>query len=203
MRHFRPEELIDLVEREAAPEVANDGRRTLRHLAECEVCRRRVSELRATMAAAREASVPEPSPLFWEHLSARVRERVASERSSSLWSGLESWRSRRVFAPVAALAAVVLVAVVAARLRPYQSGLPSGTSVSGELSVPSDSTTTVSDPSLRLLADLAEVVDWDEAAEAGFGAGGVAVDRAVADLSDPERVELQRLLKEEIFRSGV
>ena len=72
MRHLDPEALIDFAEGERE-ETAT------RHLAECVRCRVQLEDMIAAMAAVRDVEVPEPSPLFWDHLSARVRERVASE----------------------------------------------------------------------------------------------------------------------------
>ena len=40
-------------------------------------------ELRGAIEAAAEVSVPEPSPLFWNHLSERVRTAVAEEHALS------------------------------------------------------------------------------------------------------------------------
>ena len=66
MSHLTPEELLDLAEA-PPPDVASG------HLASCDRCRRELADLREALAAAAEIEVPEPSPLFWGHLSARVR----------------------------------------------------------------------------------------------------------------------------------
>ena len=70
MRHLTPQELIDLAEDERLEP-------SLPHLASCDHCRREITNLRAAMGRAAEAEVPEPSPLFWEHFSSRVREAIA------------------------------------------------------------------------------------------------------------------------------
>ena len=63
--HLTPEELIDVAEGgPAAP-----------HLQTCEACRHQIVTLRATMSAVADLEVPEPSPLFWAHLSQQVRRR--------------------------------------------------------------------------------------------------------------------------------
>jgi len=72
MRHLTEGELLDLAEG-ARPE-SSAG-----HLASCEACRRQLMDLRSAMTAAAAVDVPEPSPLFWEHLSVRVREAVEAE----------------------------------------------------------------------------------------------------------------------------
>ena len=69
--HLGPDELVDLAER-AHPE--SDAP----HLLSCVQCRAKVDELRRAMALAAEVDVPEPSPLFWPHLSARVHDAVSA-----------------------------------------------------------------------------------------------------------------------------
>lgn len=69
MRHLGPDQLLDIAEGAADASV-------VAHVDGCVRCRREVSELRTTLAAVLEVDVPEPSPLFWDHLSARVRHGV-------------------------------------------------------------------------------------------------------------------------------
>src|SRR5688572_3386542 len=107
MPHLSPEELIDVAEG-ATPRVA------FPHLASCVACDRQVADLQAAMAAAVDADVPEPSPLFWEHLSARVREAVAAEAAGRA-AGTFSWWPWRVAAITAAVA--VLVVIIATTLQ--------------------------------------------------------------------------------------
>ena len=59
------------------------------------------------------------------------------------------------------------------------------------------------DPSLDMVADLAAQVDWEAAGESGIGlrAHEDASDKAVNQLSDGERRELGRLLREELSHS--
>src|ERR1700716_2039322 len=106
MRHLTADELVDLVER-----VVAEG--DVPHLATCGTCRQHVAELRATLAMASEVEMPDPSPLFWDHFSSRVREAVATEgepRPGS-WPRLWSWPG--VMAPISAVAAsVVMLALV-------------------------------------------------------------------------------------------
>jgi hypothetical protein len=72
MRHLSPELLIDLAEGTRPESSAG-------HLAECGECRQQLADLREMMAVAVSAEMPEPSPLFWDHLSARVRTAVAED----------------------------------------------------------------------------------------------------------------------------
>jgi hypothetical protein len=52
------------------------------------------------------------------------------------------------------------------------------------------------------VADLAETLDWETAAEAGLTTRLGIVDRAVAELTSDESVELERLLNEALSRPG-
>jgi hypothetical protein len=49
------------------------------HLAACGACHAEVEALRGVVARVRAVDVPEPSPLFWDHLAARVGEAIAQE----------------------------------------------------------------------------------------------------------------------------
>jgi hypothetical protein len=133
MQHLTGDALVDLVEG-----LVSDA--DVPHLASCDRCRDQLAGLRAAraMAAEKEAvEVPEPSPLFWDHFSARVRaatdaeairplswwdrtsarvrEAVASEPppTDGWWRRVWSWPG--VMAPISAVAAVVVVLAVVFR----------------------------------------------------------------------------------------
>src|SRR5262245_49230164 len=93
MQHLSVDELVDLVDAvdpvypvdpvDVVEGAASDARGdNVPHLASCDRCRDQLAALRAarTLAAEKEVvEVPEPSPAFWDHFSARVREAVANE----------------------------------------------------------------------------------------------------------------------------
>ena len=193
MRHLNEEELIDLAEG-TRPESSSP------HLASCEVCRRQLQELRAVMTEASHIEVPEPSPLFWDHLSARVHDSIANEVSAATESSRTRWAWW--FLPAGALAAIVLAAAITFR----GSDTPIAPSehapaVAGASTATSEVAAIADDPSLSLIANLAGEVDWDAVADVGFTSATGSVDRAVFDLTPEERVELQRILKEEMSKS--
>src|SRR5262245_39268387 len=102
MNHLSPETLLDLAEGSRAEQAEP-------HLAECDRCRHELTELRAGLSQAAWADVPEPSPLFWEHLSARISAAVEQETQvqPKWWAAIVSpWR-------IAALATVGVVLVAA------------------------------------------------------------------------------------------
>lgn len=205
MKHLSAEELIDLMEGTRSPSSAP-------HLDSCEACRRQLAELRAVLSATAEIDVPEPSPLFWEHLSARIREAVAAAEASGPPPWFGSWPWPRIVLPLAgvAVATLVIVALVARR---GDVGLgvpePAAAAERGAMAVP-----TISEPlslltyeapveaSLGLMVNLTEGLDFETARDAGLTADGSA-EHAVTHLSDGELTELQGLLRAELVRPGV
>jgi len=198
MRHLESEELIDLAEG-ARPDSS------ALHLQTCDQCQRRLTDLRAAMAAAAHLDVPEPSPLFWNHFSARVHDAIAADGAPprSLWDRLALPLS------IAACAAVIIAAAVSLRVGRTPGFVPSApvalhTSAADELA-DADVAPLPDDPSLDLVADLASQVaqaEWDAAGAQGLETHEDTADKAVGQLSAGERRELQRLLKEELTRRG-
>ena len=198
--HLAPEELIDLAEGVRAEDAVP-------HLQSCEVCREQVVALRATMSAVGGSpgiNVPEPSPLFWDHLSRRVREAIAAEGTPG--SRFAGWRwetavpaSWRTWA-MAGVAAAVLISiyVTAPRTLKLASGARDGGAAA---SAPLQPFGAADDPSLALFADLTEQMDSAAITEAGWSSHAGAADEVVASLTDDERLELQRLLEEELAKS--
>jgi len=177
---------------------------TAAHLAGCERCRAQVEELRSAMHLAEDGTVPEPSPLFWDHLSARVAEAVAEERPGEAAVSID-WAARlrnwRAVTAMAVAAAVILAVAVNRRAAPdansEQTPAALATAAARDLTPSLDN-----DPSLSFIADLASDLDWDDAVEAGLTSGTDAVERVVQDMSDDERRELRRVLQEEMGRPG-
>ena len=199
--HLTTEELIDLAER--TREESSDP-----HLQSCEVCRHQLAVLRTAMSAAAEVEVPEPSPLFWKHLSERVHEAVAAEGVAAIAvPGLGLGEG-----------AAVVAGMGGGRSggcrddRRFTSQLPGHRSrrrsdrtwrsfrrTSRRFHVPLVGA--ADDPSLALVADLTSQMDPDAFDETGWTSHAGAVDEAVVNLTDDERLELQRLLKEELAKS--
>jgi hypothetical protein len=187
MAHLTSAELVDLAEdaRHAA---------SAPHLAECDRCRRQLADVRGMMAAARAADVPEPSPLFWDHLSARVREAVAAEPPPRSAAFFGSWWLRAAAGlAVSAVIAAAVVSSIARRTPDRQAPAlvqehPDSSALLGQ----------GDDPSLDLVADFSRTLDWDDLREQLLGSG--KIDAGVGELDGAERRELGRLLKEELAR---
>jgi hypothetical protein len=187
MNHLTDPELVDALDGQAPTNVVV-------HVRECGTCRDRLSDLAETLAETRLADMPEPSPLFWDHLSARIREDIARHPMPSR----ARWLAWPMWAPLGGLALVV-VAIIAGLLR------------EGPVSDP-PAMTTVDD--VRLQEDAALEAAWALTADLiGSGDAAAAIDAegivrpgsaelAAADLSPDEQVELLRLLRLELKVGG-
>ena len=207
MAHLTADQLIDVAEGAELQSSAS-------HLQTCDTCRDQLAALRTTMSMVAEIEVPEPSPLFWDHLSARVHDAVEADHASpssmlggrpsvaraKVWSGGWTWIAVR---PVRLAALGVLVAAVSLVMTMKQpSTIPApAPSVAAVPEASNDLTAVADDPSLSLVADLAADLDWESAREAGFTTHVGADDDAVNQLTDGERRELRLLLQGELSRS--
>ncbi len=213
MGHLTSDELIDLAEG-IRPEASAP------HLQACRQCQRQLADLRAMMTAAADVEVPEPSPLFWDHLSARVHAAVEADGAPrramlitgftrfTAFAGVTRLMGRRLAIPLsmAAFAAIVIATMVTLRVGRGTGGgtMPPGASIDEAAATMAIDMPAAwpSDPSLDLVADLAAQVDWDAAEAPGLETHEDASDKAIGQLTAGERRELQRLLKEELSRSG-
>jgi hypothetical protein len=195
--HLEDEQLVDLAEG-TLPESAAP------HLASCERCRRQLREMRAMISAAGEVDAREPSPLYWDHLSARVREAVASDAAPRQpWASLASWRRLAVPAWAAAAASIVIVVALAPRVAnpPSSSSLPvPGMATAATVDVWNDPASD-DDDSLMLMGTLSAGFDFDAERQAGLAARGSA-EHAVTHMDGDDLRELQRLLTQELAPSG-
>jgi hypothetical protein len=196
--HLKDDQLVDLAEG-TRPESSAP------HLASCEQCRRHVRDMRATMSVAAEVDVPEPSPLYWDHLSARVRETVAREGPSRRpWLDVAAWRRVVMPACAAGVASLLIVAALSSRLMAPAPSPPAraAVAVEGTEAVDLWNDSASDDESLTLVASLSAGLDLEAAGEAGLAAGGSA-EHAVTHMDDDDLRELQRLLAQELGPSGV
>ena len=186
-------------------DVADGGRPVPAHLETCDACRLELSDLCRTMARVAEVEVPEPSPLYWDHLSSRIKDAIGVEPPPrrSVADAL-AWRS---WVPAGALALVVLavvLGVVRSRV-PETTGAARSPMIERDGTVVPDvmpDTAASSDPSLELIADLSEGLDWDAAAAAGWTTATGSLDQTLEHLTDAERATLHQLLQEALSGKG-
>jgi hypothetical protein len=206
--HLTPDELLDAVE---AMHTRDKGdvrdRREFspppgaRHLEACASCRTQVASLATLMNDVRAVEVPEASPLFWDHLSARVAQVIADE-STARGASPTGWWRWRVLLPAAGLAASVfaLVASLPSDISTPVSPVATVNTVAAPATELPDPTT-AADEGWDLVADLVGTLDLETIHEAGLAAPGAA-EFAVLDLTDSERQELVRLLEAELKGTG-
>lgn len=98
--HLSNEELVSALDDERAA-------RADAHLGTCEDCRSRVAELRALVREVAAGEMPEPSPLFWDHFSARVRQATAGLEAGTSASWWRLWRPAVAMLVTAGLVIIV------------------------------------------------------------------------------------------------
>ena len=187
MTHLTSEQLVEAAEGILPAERA-------RHLDQCETCRTNVEMLQTVLSDVGDTStVPEPSPLFWEHFSRRVREATATEgvprrsvgggagcgRSSPWVRSLERWRSPCCCA--------------ADRPTAGRRGPAEVVATAGEPAVSDDTVDVVT----AAVGDLS----FDELRAADLVPSRGAVDLAVSSLNAAQQRELMRLVREELIGS--
>jgi hypothetical protein len=182
MTHLTPDELIDTLE--------GFGDRS--HLDGCERCRRQLAELAAALDDTKQASVPEPSPLFWRHFSERVR--TAIDRDAPPAGRWPSWLRWQALLPLGA-AAMIAFALMVPRTDQHRAERGSAAAA-----VNPAATEDAASDSWVVLSDLVGELDLDTATAAGVVAPGVA-EQAVLQLTADEQQELTRLLKAELTRA--
>jgi hypothetical protein len=214
MTHFSDDEFVDLLD-DALPAT----RRA--HLQNCGACRAQASAMDAVLARAVEsrgvdgrgaerhdADVPEPSPLFWDHLSARVRDAVAAPATPT-WRDRVSWP---VTAWAAGLASVALAVAVSHTMLPRAALTTPPASVASNAAALALRTTAApgveppddieADEAWAVVRSMADQVGWDDTHDAGISARPDDAERMTLELSTREQSELARLLQRELKRSG-
>lgn len=157
------------------------------------------------IARLRAEEVPEPSPLFWEHLSQRVHDAVAAEPipSRRWFSGLTAvWAGGAV-----AAIAVVLIGVSLSVRRPSVDTGSAGSaaitqSVAADAAAAGQSLPAIDDDvSFAVMEELASEIDFEEAGAAGLMVSPGAAEDAVTKMSGEDQRALVELLQEEIKNS--
>lgn len=180
MTHLTTDELVDALDGGLAP-----SRQA--HLDACAPCREQVAALGAVLTETRGVEMPEPSPLYWQHLSDRVRSAIDAEPAAATgWGGWLRWP---VLAPVAALVLVVLALAVSLPREPREEPARAASDAVAIDEAPPDER-------FAIVADLVGDMDWDTAMSAGLAVKPGAADVAVLDLTASEQQELTRLLRE-------
>ena len=204
MTHLSPAEFVDLADGTLAPLRA-------RHAAQCEDCRRQATLIGdALQLASISTDVPEPSPMFWDHFSARVRESVAAEptqRVGLIWRFLNAPRGLQPGIAVLLVAVAIFAAALLPRGHRNQVVLaPTTATVAPATGDPDQERETTLDSNhaevWSVLTAAAADLKYDEATAVGMAVQPAAIDQAVQRLTSAELTELGRILQTELKGSG-
>jgi hypothetical protein len=195
MTHLSPDELVDVAEGRIDPARAT-------HAASCDRCRAQVESMREALRLVESDRAPEPSPLFWPLLAARIGEAVRGERRPGAFAWTWAWR----LVPIGALAVLVTAVGIGISTR---SGRPGGRPVTTaaardaaprQAAEPAAAGEPADDPSWLLVSDLSADISVEDTEASGALTRPGGVDPALWQLSDAERSELTRILREELTR---
>ena len=204
-RHLRDGEFVDFAEGTLAAPCAA-------HLDTCSRCREQAEAVAAALREAAAVEIPEPSPLFWKHFSARVREHIAQETPErAAWWGSVSVRALVPLVATLAVIVAIVSAMVVPRLMtprtpPATAELASSHSTTdATLAADDDLPSSVDDRNAEVWAVLtaaASDMGVEDARAAGMVTHPGAVDHEVTHLSQAELTELGRLLQSQLKESG-
>ncbi len=194
MTHLTPDEFVD-----AIGGTLNAAAR--QHLRDCTACAAEAAQLRTVLGNIESVATPEPSPLFWERFSARVRAAIADEATPRA-----GWRRRwfewPVLAPIGAIA-LLLLALGAAIVR--QPTMPIEEAVDARDDVRAaagDDLAALGESEWVLVSQIVGTVDLETASEAGIVVKPGDVEQAALELTTDQQRELVRLLQAEIDKVG-
>lgn len=203
MTHLTEAEFVDLVDATLAPS-------RVAHLDGCDDCRAVAARMREALHRASTAEMPEPSPLFWEHFSARVHEGVrdAESGAAATWSG---WARGETFTWAISGALLTLLLVSGVWVSVWRASAPGAATATIASNAPiadaaSDRDLEAFNPDTdqawALVRAVADDVSWDDDAAVGFGVRPGAAELAMVTLTTEERSELVRLLQAETKQPG-
>jgi hypothetical protein len=197
MNHLSRPEFVDLIESRATLPAER-----VRHAEGCERCRAEAEMLRATRLMASDDAVPEPSPLFWDHFSARVAEHVRNEPVPAPSAG---W-TVRPFATwaVAAMVAVLLITTALWRTTLHAPAplVPVQAAAEPPVVVADTGDDLENDEAWAVVRVATADLAWEDVTDAGLAAHPGDVEDAALQLNAAERVELVRLLNADLKRNG-
>ena len=200
-QHLSPEELIDAVEDHGGR--LGVGRAA--HLERCRSCRQQVQELRSVVLEASDVTIPEPSPLFWEHSAQRLSEAVATDARSHRgrwWERLSlSHMTTAITTATVVLAVVLGLPFLRVAFERRAVGGADATAGGAEWTMASGQADEISagEPAdWALLLTMADTVEWAEGEAELFMVDRSAITSAVSELTSDERQTLVKLLEAEL-----
>ena len=179
--HFSPQEFVEAIEGTLV-------QARLDHLSACGECRAGVMELRQLVSNVEAAApVPEPSPLFWDHFRARVREATTTAPPPARsWWAASLGPIVGVLVGASAVALVLLLRPVPPVVTPDE---PVTTTVIAE--------SPLDEGSWELVRGIASGLSIDDVESVATPRAGTA-DAAIDELTPAQREQLAKMLRAEI-----
>src|SRR5262245_26825134 len=198
MKHLSRAEFVDLIESPGSLPAERSE-----HLEACVKCRDEVEMLWAVRSLAAEDEAPEPSPLFWDHFSARVAEELRREPVPAP-SG--RWISVR-FATWTAAATIVMVLLISSgvwrtTVHAPAPHAPAQVSAPADLATVEPSDDVESDEAWAVVRAATADLVWEDAHDAGITPRPGEAENVALQLNAAERIELERLVDEDMKRNG-
>lgn len=190
-QHLSPQEFVDAADGTLAAA-------RLSHIDACDPCRAQLVTLRGLISDVDlAAAVPEPSPLFWEHFSQRVRTATAAESPVATRAWWLGWRPLSLGA-LLAVAVMVIALQVRETPRPTSLGQSVRIDVAAPVTPPAAAEIALSsDDSWDLMVMMASDLSTDDLHHLAAPMTGVA-DTMATDLTVAEQKELVRLIRREM-----
>jgi hypothetical protein len=197
IEHLSRAEFVDLIDSSSALPAER-----AQHAETCPQCREQADMLRAMRSLAAEDATPEPSPLFWDHFSARVTEELRREPvpvAPRRWVSvpLATWAA-------AATIVVLLISTALWRTTVHAPAprVPEQASASSDLATVEPADDVDRDEAWAVVRAATADLAWEDAHEAGITPRPGEVENLALQLNAAERVELERLLDEDMKRNG-
>lgn len=195
MKHLTNAELIDLVEERLPADRAS-------HAVSCDRCLAAIDEVRTALSLVSSDAVPEPSPLYWDHFSARVADAVRHETPAADVPAAAAWlRSPLVgWAAAASFSLLVMMSVVWRATLHAPAPVPAPAMPAPVVAVAA-ADDLEADAAWAVVRTAAEGLAWDDAHAAGISAHPGSAEGIALELSPDERSELARLVDVELARA--
>jgi len=191
MTHLTPDQFVDAVE-----DRDRLDRQAAAHLGQCEACRQELTSLTESWHETAAVTLSEPSPLFWDHFSRRVREATdlqampPASTFGRFWQ--DAWRPVLTLAVTCSAVALMLVLRPAAPVDPARG--TTGSTVA-------QADTAADDGVLNVVAAAAADLEAEELQQVARPSSD-ATNAAIEDLTPEQRAELVRLIKAHMKSSG-
>ena len=198
MSHLSRKHLLEFID---DPHTSGLSVERKRHIAACGACQAAAADVRSIIGEVRNEPVGEPSPLFWDHLAARVADAIRDQVPEPA-PLVRTWRFGGQLAAWTAVAATV---ILSSTMVAWRATLHAPAAPAVELGAADDARVDdlEDDQAWKAVRAAADGLPWEDVQAAGIATRPGAAEGVVMELTAEERAELAKLLESEMKRSGV